>query len=350
MDSPLGSTRTFAWNLSFALALLFSLIPTTRGLAAHKVAHCRPLPADAAFPSDFPILKDQEWGYHLGGWGGIAKGYPLRQTPVIFVHGNTRDAGDWDEPGKSVKQRFIEKGYSVQELWALSYNGKATKELPWAKQCRTDNRTNVPDLTGFVKAVLAYTGSPKVDLIAHSLGVTIARSVLAEHPELSQAVEDFVAIAGPNHGTTVCRRSWLVWFTGWKEFIGCDELVPGSSWLEDLNGSRGERETVGPTRYMTLYDGTGRDRFYRPWLFLLPVGDQHSPALKGAENRRLPGLTHDELRTHGEAVSHYLSFIQAQNTLADREILETGYTRGQRRRQAPSAPVTGGRRELRTDG
>jgi len=51
-------------------------------------------------------------------------------------------------------------------------------------------------------------------------------------------------------------------------------------------------------------------------LFWLPVGDQDSPALKGAENRQLPGLSHDELMTHEEAISLYLHFVQAHNDLS----------------------------------
>ncbi|MGH7771565.1 MAG: alpha/beta fold hydrolase [Candidatus Binatia bacterium] len=307
--------REHLWGIRFGAlwVLAFLLLLCQEAAATHEVAHCQPPSAAAAFPSDFPILQDQEWGYSLGGWGGIAKGHPVRHHPVIFVHGNTRDAGDWDEPGRSVKQRFLHAGYSMQELWALSYNGKATKGFPPPSQCRTANQTNVPDLTAFVKAVLAYTGAPKVDLIAHSLGVTLARAMLVEHPELSQGVEDFVAIAGPNHGTTVCRRSWLIWLIGWKDFIGCDELAPGSAWLRSLNGSNGESEACETIRCLTIYDGTGADVFYLPWLFVLPVGDQDSPALEGAENRRMPGLTHDELRIHEDAVSLYLHFVQAQN-------------------------------------
>ncbi len=295
----------------WVLSLL--LLPWQDAVAAHKVAHCRPLPSQATFPSDFPILLDGEWEYPMGGWGGIAKGYPLHHHPVIFVHGNTRDASDWDEPGKSVKQRFLAAGYSMQELWALSYNGKSTKAEPPPLQCRTANRTNDSDLAAFVKAVLAYTGTSKVDVVAHSLGVTIARSVLRSYPDLSQVIGDFVAIAGPNHGTTVCRRSWLIWVIGWRDFIGCDELAPGSAWLRDLNGPHAERETRQPTRYLAIYDGTGADRFYLPWLFLLPVGDHDSPALQGAENRKMLGLTHDELRTHEDAISLYLHFVQSHN-------------------------------------
>lgn len=234
---------------------------------------------------------------------------PLRHRPVIFVHGNTRDADDWDEPANSVKQHFLEAGYSRQELWALSYNGKSTKRLPAASHCRTDTQTNVSDLAAFMRAVLAYTGAPKIDLIAHSLGVMIVRSVLAEDAKLLRRVEHVVAIAGPNHGTTVCRRLWLVWFIGWDEFMGCNELAPGSDWLTRLNGPRGQNETLGPPRYMTIYDGTGTDNFYLSWLFGWPVGDVDSPRLNGAENRRLSGLTHDGLRTDKQAIAMYLRFV-----------------------------------------
>lgn len=296
-------------NNLHGILLLILLLPYGEAAAAHKVAHCRPLPADAAFPSDFPALQDQEWGYRLGGWGGLARGRPVRRHPVIFIHGNTRDASDWDEPGHSVKKRFLDAGYSPQELWAVSYNGKSTKGLSPALLCQTDNRTNIPDLAAFVKAVLAYTGAAKVDLIAHSLGVTIARGMLAQHPELARIVEHFVAIAGPNHGTTVCRRLWLVWIIGWRDHMGCDELVPRSAWLQSLNGPNAEKEAPGPTRVLTVYDGTGADILYLPWLFGWPVRDQDSPALKGATNVKMPGLTHDELRTSDDAVSAYLRFV-----------------------------------------
>lgn len=247
----------------------------------------------------------------MGGWGGLAKGHPLQHRPVIFVYGNTRDAMDWDELGKSVKKRFLNAGYSMQELWAPSYNGKSTKELLSSSQCRTSAQVNIPDLAAFVNAVTMYTGASKLDLIAHSVGVVLSRKMMAEHPEVSRLIENFVAIAGPNHGTTVCRRAWLI---GWQDFMGCDELTPGSAWLRSLNGARGEGEAPLPTRYMTIYDGTGTDRFYLPGVFMLPVGDQDSPALQGSENHKLPGLTHDELRVHPTAMSHYLEFLQRQVT------------------------------------
>lgn len=299
-----------------ACVLMMLLYPLEKAAAAHKVAHCRPPVADIAFAPDFPHIKDREWDYRLGGWGGIVTGHPLRHRPVIFVHGNTRDAGDWDEPNKSVKQQFLDAGYALQELWAVSYNGKATKDPLQGSQCRTAAEVNIPDLFTFANAVLGYTGSPKIDVIAHSLGVVLVRKMMVEHPEFYDRIVHFVAIAGPNHGTTVCRRAWLIWYIGWKDFMGCDEIAPGSAWLRNLNGTQRDREARGPTRDMTIYDGTGTDPFYLPWLFFVPVGDQDSPALQGAENRKLPGLTHDELRLDSTAVTLYLKFVQRNSAQA----------------------------------
>jgi pimeloyl-ACP methyl ester carboxylesterase len=295
----------------FRIALTAFVLVLSSGPAEadHKVAHCKPLPADFTFPADFPIIKDQEWGFRLGGWGGMRKGHPLGRHAVIFVHGNTRDAEDWDEHDNSVKQRFIDAGYTMQELWALSYNGKSTKRSLPPLQCRTDNTSNVPDLSTFVQAVLAYTGTHKVDIVAHSLGVTLVRSALNATPALSQQVRKFVAIAGPNHGTTVCRRSWLFWVIGWQEFVACDEIAPGSKWLRTLNLSNGQQEIPNSISTLSLYDGTGADRFYRRWMFGWPVADHHSPALKGATNTTLQGFTHDALRTDPEAVSTYLNYL-----------------------------------------
>ena len=42
--------------------------------------------------------------------------------------------------------------------------------------------------------------------------------------------------------------------------------------------------------------------------------DQDSPALRGADNRKLPGLTHDELRTYQDAVDLYLNFVQGRKS------------------------------------
>lgn len=105
-------------------------------------------------------------------------------------------------------------------------------------------------MRAFVEAVLAYTKAPYVNLISHSMGVTIARKVaqggIAEDhkvgkyevgPSLKHRIKNFVGIAGGNLGLTACFNL--------QEIPTCspvDGFAPGeiptfgpSKYLKDLN-------------------------------------------------------------------------------------------------------------------
>jgi len=154
---------------------------------------------------------------------------------------------------------------------------------------------NVVDLCRFIEAVQAYTGSQQIDIVAHSLGVTIARRLMALYPQLARDVVAFVGIAGANHGTTVCRGLETTYY-------GCNEIAPGTAWLASLNGPCGSLETYAPTRWQTIYDGFEGDP-----LFVGP--DEGSPQLLGADNRTFPGAYHNDLRVGPAEVDTYLSFL-----------------------------------------
>jgi len=266
------------------------------------------------FAPDFPVIADQTLGYAIGGFGGIARHAPLRHTPVVFVHGNQVDAQNWLD----VMLQFQNlAGYSMQEMYALSYNGLenyyagapvATPPTQEDSDYIAQNPTvlangghgaadddNVVDLCRFIEAVQAYTGSQQIDIVAHSLGVTIARRLMALYPQLARDVVAFVGIAGANHGTTVCRGLETTYY-------GCNEIAPGTAWLASLNGPGGSLETYAPTRWQTIYDGFEGDP-----LFVGP--DEGSPQLLGADNRTFPGGYHNDLRVGPAEVDTYLSFL-----------------------------------------
>lgn len=308
----MGDMRT-ARRVAIAIVICSAAIAPAR--AGHDVGHDRPQGSAAVrFGSGFPALTDSEWGFALGGFGGISPGAPRAHAPVIFVHGNNVDAADW----YPVRDRFREAGWIDQELFALSYNGLGANNgsalftpnperdaehaaMGWDGNTRvTANEVNVPDLHAFILAVRAYTGSARFSIVAHSLGVTLARRVLKVHPELRSDLVAFVGIAGANQGTTFCPPG------SEGEVHSCDEIAAGTAWLAALNGPGGADETYGPARWLTISDGTG-------------VGDPafvgptyaDSPKLRGADNRTFPLTYHNDLRLDASIVAIYRAFIEA---------------------------------------
>jgi pimeloyl-ACP methyl ester carboxylesterase len=301
-------------RLGLALALLGLVLAAVP--ASAKPARSRPQgPAAVRFAKDFPALKDSEWGFRLGGFGGVRRGAPLHHVPVVFVHGNNVDAADW----YPVRDDFRKAGWSDQELWALSYNGlggsngtalhTANPERDQEHQRMgkdavtyiTEDDVNVPDLYAFITAVRRYTGSQRFSIVGHSLGVTLARETLRVHPELRQDLVAFVGIAGANHGTSFCPPG------SEGNVVSCDEIAAGTPWLARLNAAG---QTYGPAHWMTVYDGTGEgDPAY--------VGPTYaqSPALKGALNVQYPHMYHNDLRIDAEVVAMYRRWIERYATL-----------------------------------
>ena len=286
----------------------------TSAAALHRVGHLPPSgPAKVRFAADFPRLTDSEWGFALGGFGGIRRGAPLKHVPVILVHGNTVDHADW----YPVRDAFKKAGWSDQEVWGLAYNGLGANAGSYESQPnperseehtemggdgvsrQTNNDTNVPDLYAFIQAVRDYTGSERFSIVSHSLGVTLARKALKVHPELRSDLVAFVGISGANHGTSLCAPG------SEGVVMSCDEIAADTAWLEELNGSNGADETYPPAKWLTVYDSTGSGDI----AFLGPYA--LSPRLDGATAAIFPGTSHNDLRLTPEIIAVYRTFIEA---------------------------------------
>lgn len=249
------------------------------------------LPVDSQATSTLSTWRDAR----VGGWGGGAEACPaghVARAPVVFVHGNAYDAAFWRANGTAdgsttnVRAWFLANGWCPSELWAISYTG--------GTGYTTYNDVNLADVRGFLQAVRTWTGAPQVDVIGHSLGVTIVRKVLLDDSARA-GVRRAVLIAGGNRGTTSCRGSSTAHYSH-----VCDEVAPGSDWLADLN-SYGD--TLPGVEYLTLLDGTGvADNFY-----LGP--DASSPRLDGACNHNLPFTLHLPLARGAVAVNAYGTWL-----------------------------------------
>ena len=305
-----GMRATLIFSTVLAL-----MIPATAALGDHQTGHGTPQgPAKVTFAADFPAQSDNEWGFALGGFGGVARHSPLSHIPVIFVHGNNVDACDW----YPVRDEFEAAGWTRQEMYGLSYNGLGGNngtgvvystpecnaehsEMGWDGTSRvTGNDVNVPDLYAFILAVRDYTGSDRFSIVSHSLGVTVARKTLKDHQSIRKDLVAFVGIAGGNHGTSFCPP-------GSEGIVmSCDEIAAGTAWLDDLNGPGGADETYAPARWLTIYDGSGAgDPAYTG-----PTYAQ-SPRLEGADNREFPATYHNDLRLSPAIIEEYRLFLEA---------------------------------------
>jgi len=138
-----------------------------------------------------------------GGFGGAAGCVP-RRTPVVLLHGNTESADDWLRPasdgGPSAPAHLYAAGYSRCEVFAVTWLSPLGREQ---KLMHFHDEANADLVAGFVGDVLAYTGAAKVDLIGHSMGVTVGLHAL-DRGALWPRVRRIVAIAGGLRGLGSC--------------------------------------------------------------------------------------------------------------------------------------------------
>jgi len=176
---------------------------------------------------------------------------PIQHQPVVFVHGNSDRAAGHDRTPTgwtSVIAYFLANGYSPAELYATTW-GPADPALA-GKQVHSYE--NVHRVRAFIEAVLAYTGAERLDLIAHSMGVTLARRAIQGGmlegrdlgPSLTGRVDTFVGIAGATRGLTACFGAVEQptcaadegFYPGYLTFFGVTGV---SDFREGLNAQRG---------------------------------------------------------------------------------------------------------------
>lgn len=157
-----------------------------------------------------------------GSYGGrVTPGQALVNQPVIFIHGNSDSAlgtGISATTGwRSSIEYFKTQGYTSAEIYATTW-GPANAVFASQQYHSKEYLTRV---RAFIQAVKAYTGATKVDIVTHSMGVTMARKAIKGGAasdslaggsynlgsSLTSSVDTFVGIAGANRGLTNCYLS-----------------------------------------------------------------------------------------------------------------------------------------------
>jgi len=181
----------------------------------------KPITADTRFKPDF-----QQWlnanGYgdrdfaknpnQLPSFGGRSTpGEKLTRQPVILVHGNADSAAGWND----VVSAYKRAGYQDSEIYVMSWgDGKMS-----SAGNNYHSEHYLREVRDFIQAVKDYTGADKVDVIGHSMGVTLARKAIKGGTGIDEAspggtydlgkpindeVDTFVGIAGGNRGLLSC--------------------------------------------------------------------------------------------------------------------------------------------------
>jgi pimeloyl-ACP methyl ester carboxylesterase len=171
-----------------------------------------------AFPQDFEVPQDQGGpgqGQPIGGFGGDpsrsrdehrAAVQSVGKAPVILLHGNSgsADSGRWNM--LDLQQMLIRAGYPRELIWAPSYLGTGTLDL------ETPHTNNVNEVREFIDNVREYLDVAVVDVVAHSLGCSLAYAIFRGLRRQRDPVEfddqlkrwnrvgTFVALAGAFHG------------------------------------------------------------------------------------------------------------------------------------------------------
>ena len=246
--------RGWTWRiLTTALAVLVVFGLASPASAGDQVG--------TSFPPDFPVINDASLGVPVIGFGAAGR---VQHTPVIFLHGNndTPFATACNPFGyiHAMAQFFADHGYAASELWGLGYQGNQCDLGP-----NPTNRSagahstvaNIPDLRRFVQAVLDYTGARQVDIVGHSLGVTLARTWMRTD-DAFHLVRRLVAIDGPNHGIINCSPSPLNFYQlpasgGFTpDSAICLEYGSDNTPLIRFMNGDGPHEAQPPTQYLVI--------------------------------------------------------------------------------------------------
>jgi len=137
-----------------------------------------------------------------GGFGG--GNCVASRTPVIFVHGNSVNATFFAKPSTngapSVYDTLKAAGYTDCELFGITWLSPTEQA---AQQLNFHTSTKAARIRDFITAVKAYTGKSKVDILAHSMGVTVALHGIT-FGNLWGSINSFVNVAGGLKGLSSC--------------------------------------------------------------------------------------------------------------------------------------------------
>lgn len=112
---------------------------------------------------------------------------------IVLVHGNTGYPSDWNNTVSTLKSR----GYTSAQLYLPNWGSKINAGA------NDHGSANTNPVKSSMQSALAASCTGKIDVIGHSMGVTLAMKAINELAYAGK-VNTFVGVAGAQHGLNSC--------------------------------------------------------------------------------------------------------------------------------------------------
>ena len=112
---------------------------------------------------------------------------------VVLVHGNTGSPSHWNSTVSTLKGR----GYLATQLYLPNWGSKTNAGS------NDHGATNTSVVKSSMTAAYASSCTGKIDVIGHSMGVTLAMKAINELGYAGR-VNSFISVAGAQHGLNSC--------------------------------------------------------------------------------------------------------------------------------------------------
>ena len=143
---------------------------------------------------------------------------------VVLVHGNTGYPSHWNDTVATLKGR----GYLASQLFLPSWGSKTNAGS------NDHGAANTSVVKNSLTAAFAASCTGKIDVIAHSMGVTLAMKAINELGYAGR-VNSFIGIAGAQHGLNSCG---VYPFNVFSATCGANGLSIDSPLIQSVRGKR----------------------------------------------------------------------------------------------------------------
>jgi len=199
---------------------------------------------------------------------GTVAAHSSPPTYVLLIHGYSMDgsyaANVW-QGGLNIYQTLVNHGYivglvSYYGVFSITFSNGLTFKDPNFYGTQNTPIENVASELGYaLTKIFGSMGPVNLDIVAHSMGGLVTLYMLENYKIPNVNLVNVIYIASPFNGSPFAS---IASYLGLDIFVGyqADEMVPGSSFLNNLHYNLKNAIKNYPSTTFNVYIGT-----YDPW-------------------------------------------------------------------------------------